>query len=436
MNTLARKILLQGLAILLPLLLAPTAPAQFLAEERVAKERVVYRDHVVLRHGDDGEDHVILWLADGTLVTAPRSQTAPSDARFQPKSAEQIGAALLKKPALAGMQAYTTNHYTVVSDATPQFRKTATRILESMLAGIVKHIRAMKVPIHAPPTSMPVVMFRQRSRYLAYRQVPDQIIAYYEPISNQVVMCEEAPGGGPDASIIRSQRLATIAHEGAHQILHNVGVQQRLAHWPAWLNEGLAEYFAPTTFGKRMTWKGAGEVNDWRMYELERYLKSGAGEGEFVNDTVLASRLTSTGYATAWALTHYLAEYRREAFHTLVRHYTKTDPLEGSRRQASSIDLSQRIAFARHLGSDFAAMEGKIVAHLRTLPYRDPYASEPHFVGFALWLAPPKKLADVFHNRRDAERWCRDHGQQVKTVVRQFETRRQAEAFARQWLGK
>ena len=51
------------------------------------------------------------------------------------------------------------------------------------------------------------------------------------------------PRCGPDLAM--QQAISTIAHEGAHQILHNIGVQQRLSVWPMWLSEGLAEYLRP-----------------------------------------------------------------------------------------------------------------------------------------------------------------------------------------------
>ena len=51
----------------------------------------------------------------------------------------------------------------------------------------------------------------------------------------------------------------TVAHEGAHQILANIGVQPRLSDWPLWLIEGFAEYCAtPTRTKKGMAWDQAG----------------------------------------------------------------------------------------------------------------------------------------------------------------------------------
>ena len=35
-----------------------------------------------------------------------------------------------------------------------------------------------------------------------------------------------------------------------------IGVQQRLSTWPMWLNEGLAEFFSPTTTDRQLKWKG------------------------------------------------------------------------------------------------------------------------------------------------------------------------------------
>ena len=44
----------------------------------------------------------------------------------------------------------------------------------------------------------------------------------------------------PEVAALRKPQ--TVAHEGTHQILQNIGVQPRLADWPLWLVEGLAEY--------------------------------------------------------------------------------------------------------------------------------------------------------------------------------------------------
>jgi hypothetical protein len=239
-----------------------------------------------------------------------------------------------------------------------------------------------------------------------------------------------------------------VAHEGAHQILHNIGVQQRLSIWPMWLSEGLAEYFAPTTVTDKLKWKGAGQVNDMRMFELEQYLKSKAAEepsGEMVEHTVLAGRLTSTGYATAWSLTHYLAKNRRMEFAALLRECSQLGPFEGASDMVPpGLVRENRQQFSDKFGGDFEALESRLVLHLKKLPYNDPFQNSPHFVA-TLQTSEGRKQqrsALTFHSPQLAQNWLRDSLAKVaddqrasaQTAVRPFPNRQQAEVYAAQFL--
>src|SRR5688500_348712 len=199
--------------------------------------------------------------------------------------------------------------------------------------------------------------------------------------------------------------------EGTHQILHNIGVQERLSFWPMWISEGLAEYLAPTSTGARLKWKGPGEVNDLRMFELEQYLKSEAADepdGEMIEHTVLAGRLSSTGYASAWALTHFLAKQKRTEFNAYLRDVSRLQPLEGAIEVTPpGIVRSNRELFAKHFGEDFTEMETRLIAHLKKQPYTDPFKDSPHFV--ATLVASdgrrPQRSVNTFHSPQLAQKW-------------------------------
>ena len=125
------------------------------------------------------------------------------------------------------------------------------------------------------------------------------MIAYYHTLTNRVVMHEESRLKSLNPELALKQKINTIAHEGVHQLLHNIGVQTRMSAWPMWITEGIAEYLSPTTTGKYMRWKGAGQVNDFRMLELERFLQLNTqSPGDWLTETILASRLDSQGYAS------------------------------------------------------------------------------------------------------------------------------------------
>jgi hypothetical protein len=255
-------------------------------------------------------------------------------------------------------------------------------------------------------------MFGTRKQFDSYRKMPKEVMAYYHVLTNQVVMCEESPLWQSNRQLALQQSISTIAHEGAHQILHNIGVQQRLSQWPMWLSEGLAEYYAPTTFGKNLRWKGAGHVNDMRMFELETYLRqrtSDAANGQLVEHTIAAARLTSTGYASAWSLTHFLARTQRERFHNYVRAMSKMGPLECCGEAVAPGIVPQNLAqFREFFADDMPAQEERLIKYLKSLPYHNPFSELPHFV--ATVEVPQEKRVrretNLFPSQYQARKWA------------------------------
>ncbi|MCA9268241.1 MAG: DUF1570 domain-containing protein, partial [Planctomycetales bacterium] len=248
----------------------------------------------------------------------------------------------------------------------------------------------------------------------------------------------------PDLGV--QQAVATIAHEGVHQVLHNVGVQQRLSVWPIWLSEGLAEFFAPTSTDERLRWQGAGHVNDMRMFELEQYFKArpADSDGELIEATVQAARLTSTGYSTSWALTHYLAKNERVAFHSYVREISQLGPLEGDLRIVRpGVVPGNKAAFEKHFGADYREMETRLVAHLNRQPYTDPFAASPHYVAMIEVAGARRgRDANIFRTTELAEKWQREtlaaltdeQRDAARATLRRFANKAAAQQFAVLWV--
>ena len=125
----------------------------------------------------------------------------------------------------------------------------------------------------------------------------------------------------------------------------------------------------------KLKWKGPGQINDLRMYELEPFLKADLTDsaGELVEHTVIAGQLTSKGYASAWALVHYLAKEERAGLTELVREASRIQPLCGA-TDISSLGAvrSNRDAFTKRFGNDFKKLESKLVSYLKAQPYIRP----------------------------------------------------------------
>jgi len=397
----------------------------------------------------DVGDYRIVILPDGRLVARHKRDGAFTERKFEPIEKDALAQRLLKTE-FAGFKTNQTRRYLYLYNTSEEFALATSRILETMFPGVVNYAKAQKIEVAEPEVPLVVVMFRTQGEFQQYQRMPVGVVAYYNILDNRVVMVEESPLRSVKPELAIQQSIATIAHEGAHQILHNIGVQKRLSRWPMWLSEGLAEFFAPTTFGNRLKWKGAGQVNDLRMFELELYLKSREADqpdGEMIEHTVVAGRLTSTGYASAWALTHYLAKNKRTNFNDYVREVSQLGPLEtvGETLPPGLVPANLDL-FRKHFGDDLGDLNTRLVLHLKKLPYSDPFAEWPHFVAT---VAVPdgrraKRDANIFHSPDMAEKWIQESLETVvaqqrsaaATEVRAFANREIAARYARQWLGQ
>ncbi len=176
----------------------------------------------------------------------------------------------------------------------------------------------------------------------------------------------------------------TVAHEGTHQILQNIGVQPRLSDWPLWLVEGLAEYCStPVSTSHGASWRGLGVVNPMHMatlHDLDDPLTlQVAGPGRsprigrdpampMVEYLVTRTSLTPTDYALSWALTHYLAMKRGTPFLAFLKAMSQLPPL------VKRTPADHLAAFRAAFGPDLARMDRAVNAHLTKLKYEPlPY---------------------------------------------------------------
>lgn len=417
--------------------------------EKAGDRRVLVEDSggpVVARVHAVVGDWLVVRMPDGRLKGCAEGKAIETDKPFAPLSCAELGERMTET-SLKGFHVKTTRRYVFLYNTSEEYALAASRILETMFKGVVLHAQAQKIEVHEPETPLTAIMFRTEEEFQRFQRMPPGVAAYYNVLTNQVVMHESPAVEGVSRELAIGQSISTIAHEGAHQILHNIGVQQRLSIWPMWLAEGLAEYFAPTSTGQRLHWKGAGQVNDLRMFELEQYLKGkslDAEPGRMIADTVGAPRLTSTGYASAWALCHYLAKTHREAFHELLRQMSLLGPFEGACEVNASRLVDENLTvFREHFKEDLPELEEKLLVHLKRLPYRDPFAHAPHFVAAVAYSQGKQAMraAASFHSRQRAEQWRSDLLSKLSpqeraaavSEVRPFANRALAEEFASAW---
>jgi len=292
---------------------------------------------------------------------------------FVPATADEMRQALVEGD-YQGFEVRQTEHYLVVSRATPAFTAASAQLLESLYRGLIAGLRRDGIAARDAEFPLVAVIYRTEKDFRARHDVDPDVQAFYSASSNRIFFYEASDRDqqAPEVSALRKPQ--TVAHEGTHQILQNIGVQPRLADWPAWLAEGLAEYCAPTTTGRHGDWARFGKVNPFHMATF-RDLKDPVslqlrGDGLTTPDfgvdprrpmvEGLATRadLTPTDYAFSWALTHYLATRRLDQFLAYLKTLGRMRPLE--RRTPEEHLFTFRSAF----GDDPAKLDRKVRAHV------------------------------------------------------------------------
>lgn len=363
-------------------------PAPPLAEAEA--RRVLVRDPagqpIVARVYGRDEDRTAVLLPDGQIGWP--DGLVYTERPFVPAPIDEVRRRLLAAD-FAGFESIKTRHYLVIYQGTPEFAQASAGLLEDLYAGMIDTFKKHGIPAHQAEFPLVAVIFRTEGDFRRHKRVAPDVQAYYEILTNRIYLYETSrrDQGAPEVTALRKPQ--TVAHEGAHQVLQNIGVQPRLADWPLWLVEGLAEYCATPKFGKNgaATWSGLGQINLLHVAtirDLDDPLSSqvrGAGgpvvardKGRsIVESLVRRTELTPTDYALAWGLTFHLATKRADDFLGFLREMSTLKPLE-----TRSPDDQLR-TFRGAFNDPPAKLDLAVVAHLRRLKQIDAL---PHYAVF------------------------------------------------------
>lgn len=328
------------------------------------------------------DGRLLVTLPDGTIGWADRE--VPSETPFRPWTVSQVRNALLQGP-YGGFHAVEREHHLVLTQGRPAFAEQCADQLEQLYRGLVDALRSGGIDARAPEFPLVIVIFRDEANFRSHRRVDPDVLAYYEAYSNRIYLFESSTRDelAPDLAALR--RPQTVAHEGVHQILQNVGVQHRLAPWPPWLVEGLAEYYAPATSMKLAGRERFGQVNPFHMatlidlgdpQALWAHLASApsgrlapAWHGRdrrsgWIDHLIRLDHLEPTDHALSWALTHYLALRRAPQLKAYIQLLNRLDPLQDRSDRQHALD------FRRAFG-DPSTLALQVDQHLLKLRY-DP----------------------------------------------------------------
>jgi hypothetical protein len=360
-------------------------PLPILAPTTVEAKRVLVRDGdgqpmVARIHGQDG-DRVAVILPDGRIGWP--DGLVYTERPFVPLKIDEMKSQLQDE--FKEFKPIETKHYLLLYRGTEKFAHTSSALLEDLYAKLSGALNKRGVPVHEAEFPLVAVIFETEDEFRRHKKVAPDVQAYYDIISNRIFLYEKSTRdqSAPEVSALRKPQ--TVAHEGTHQILQNIGVQPRLSSWPLWLVEGLAEYCASPRLGKNGVpqWSGLGQVNlphIATIRDLDDPLSTkvaGANVPAIVRDPgtplveylVTRAELNPSDYALSWALTYYLAIKRSDDFLDFVREMSQIPPLE--RRSPDDHLKSFKAAF----GDNLTRLDAAVLGHLRKLKQIDvlPY---------------------------------------------------------------
>ncbi len=405
---------------------------------------------VIARVYTEADNGVVL-LPDGRLGW-PR-ELVDADAPFVPDSADAIAARLTAEGPLRGFKVKKTEHYIVLYQGADSFAQASASLLESLYQGLSAKLAAKGLPVHSLEFPLVAVIYPDEASFRAASpKLPEDVQAYYDVVSNRIHFYETSPRDREAPDVAARRRPQTVAHEGTHQILQNIGIQPRLASWPPWIIEGLAEYFAPTSVGKDGAWDGANRINPFHMATIrdlhDPLTFQGARNGPAVprigrdpQSPVVAYLLTRTDlsptdYALSWALTHFLANKHFDRFLTYLKALSAREPLHPYTPQQNLAEF--RAILATPYKGNLAQFDRAFSHYLAGLRESSP---QPYFaVTFEQPIGPGVVRRAVLVSQSQAliRQWVEEmsasDGGPVSWQARPFPTRTRARLAAEGWL--
>lgn len=349
---------------------------------RDGKEHVLVGDILI-----EGQNESLYFVQDNGRVwfVEPEEikQRVDSDLDAPPASFESMEKELLAELP-EGFKVYKTKHYLIAYQTERAYAKWLAQLYEGRLFKSFKGFwqTKKKLALEDPKYPLVVLIFKTKAEYQRYvdRDLgPGQdLIAYFNLLTNRVAMYDFTVGDRRPGETISTRRIeevlqnpaaiymvATIIHEGTHQLLFNRGVQTRFADTPLWMNEGLAMFFEAPNIRNKKGWTRPGLVFDQRLFKFLSTLQNRPAnsiERLLTDDDRLKDPKTAPdGYAEAWAFNHFLLNRRSKEYIAYLKEHSKKPPL-------STADSDQRLAeFKKHFGDDFEKLEKSFMLYIRKL---------------------------------------------------------------------
>jgi hypothetical protein len=275
-----------------------------------------------------------------------------------------------------GFDLLITKHYVICFDTSRAYAQWAAALFERLHDGFMNFWTRAGLDLEPPEQPLIVVIFSDRRRYEEYAArdlgaATDRVVGYYNMLSNRVTTFDltgvdslqghAGLSGRPNLDLLKRPEaaalIATLIHEGTHQLAFNGGLHQRLAPVPLWVCEGVATYFEAPDLASGRGWRAIGMVNRPRRDQFHTLPDRGWLEPLLRDDDAFRRADAATdAYARGWALTAYLIKTKKPAFVAYLQGLAQKNPCAADSPQ-------QRIEeFTAAFGQPDAALEQAVAA--------------------------------------------------------------------------
>jgi hypothetical protein len=326
----------------------------------------------------DQPDGKLLLLPDGRLTYVEQREfrdIQPLAGPLEPLSHDALAEQLLAELP-PGWRSLISEHYVILYNTSDAYARWISGLKERVLKAFYRYWQRLKFPLSPPRFPMVCMLFGTREAYLQNAQAElgraaDAMIGYYSLQTNRVKTFDLTgvegliPEGArvPTVSLIQAilqqpqaeRSVATIVHEGVHQLAYNSGLQVRLADNPLWVSEGLAMYFESPDPSSDRGWTSIGKVNRFQLNHFLAFLPKRpedslvrliSDDNRFRNAAEVAD-----AYAESWALTYFLLRARSRQFVEYLQDLAQLPPL------GTSTPRERIERFREHLGKDLTRLD-------------------------------------------------------------------------------
>ena len=284
-----------------------------------------------------------------------------------------------------------TAHYVICFNTIPDYARWVGTLLERVHRAYFTYWDKRDAALTVPEQPLVVIVHKNQTSFLKFVEgelgsSSEFVPGYYNQESNRInlydlsrlterqesLLAQGRRPGSPAQQIQRvlghptaERNVATIVHEGTHQLCFNSGMIRRLSYTPLWLSEGMAIYFETPDLTHSKGWSAIGNVNRYNL----NYYRLLMQEGKLIDlKTLLSSdeefrsgKTVRAAYAQSWALNYFLQKTRPAAYREFVKMQRLTVPLQ-------KVSEQQRLSmFTSAFGGGLSRLEQELREYIRGL---------------------------------------------------------------------